>query len=98
MWLISFAREEAVSSEKAINLNIPQEYLVGFYGIILSFLVPTIARWYNRKRQGKQLERFMTVVNTIYDNSEQNKDKSFMSLETVKREISSIRKRKNKRI
>jgi hypothetical protein len=50
-----------------IPINIPKEYLVGFYGIVLGFLVPGIARFFNARRQATYVSRYMTaaVINLV---------------------------------
>ena len=70
--------------------NIPQEYLIGFYGIVLSFLVPTIVRWFTRRRQSKHLEEHMVSINSIYDRSHQDKGEGIKALEEARRDISTI--------
>jgi hypothetical protein len=78
------------SSENSVMLNIPQEYLIGFYGIVLSIMVPAIVRWFTRRRQSKHLGEYMVSINSIYDRSHQDKGEGIKALEEARRDISTI--------
>jgi len=77
-------------SPNSVLVNIPKEYLVGFYGIILSFLVPSIARWINARRQGSYILKFMEDINTIYKSSADNKSKAKRDLKNIRFDIDDI--------
>lgn len=70
-----------------IPLNIPKEYLLGFYGIVLSLIIPGIARWFNRRRQMKYVNQYMTTILSGYDSNKQNKDECLRSLENIRRQV-----------
>jgi hypothetical protein len=70
-----------------IPLNIPKEYLLGFYGIVLSLVVPGITRWFNKRRQMTYVNRYMTSILSEYDSKKQNKDECLRSLENIRRQV-----------
>jgi len=73
-----------------VPIKIPQEYLLGFYGIFLSLAIPGIARWINRRKEVRHLERFMTEINGAYDSKKNNKDDCKDGLEDIKRNVDKV--------
>jgi YVTN family beta-propeller protein len=72
------------------KISIPQEYLIGLYGVILSFLIPSIASWFNKKRQRKYLSMYKTKIDTLNVTSYQNNDEYLHSLDSIKSEIENL--------
>jgi hypothetical protein len=68
-----------------IPVNIPKEYLLGFYGIVLSLVIPGIVRFFNGRRQAAYVSKYMTAITSIYDSLCQNKDECERRLENVKK-------------
>jgi hypothetical protein len=70
-----------------VPINIPKEYTIGFYTIVLTFLVPAIARWIYGKRQINYVSKYMTNITSTYDSLHQNKFECEKSLENIRRQV-----------
>jgi len=70
-----------------VTVKIPQEYLVGFYAIVLSLVVPGTARWFSKRREIKHLNQLMTNINTTYDLKSDNKKEMDSNLESIRRQV-----------
>ena len=76
----------------SVPISIPQEYLVGLYGVILSFIIPSIAMWINAKRQRGYLKRYIEKIDDIYEESNHTHkpDEYLKRLDDVEKEITLI--------
>jgi len=68
-------------------IKIPQEYLVGFYIIVLSLAIPAVARWFASRKQISHLNRFMTAIISVYDLLHEKKDLCERCLENIRRQV-----------
>ena len=73
-------------------ISIPQEYLVTLVGVIISFLIPSIASWWNGRRQRGVMKGYIETIATIYRNYQQSHEPNrrntyFQNLEDKKVKI-----------
>jgi hypothetical protein len=68
-----------------VNISIPQQYLLPLYGLIPSFLIPSIAAWISARRRSKHFRECMREIEKLPDKIDYyNKDKYLQYTDTIK--------------
>jgi hypothetical protein len=71
-----------------ISVQIPQEYLIGFYGIILSLILPAAGRWVNTQRQRKYITKYMLEIDLESNKLYKNKVEGLENLKHIQHRVS----------